>query len=480
MYDVCIIGAGVCGCAVARELARYQVNVCVVEKCEDVCCGTSKANSAIVHAGFDAQPGSLMARLNVEGNERMEQLAKELDFPFQRNGSLVACLQEDDLPRLRELYEKGVKNGVQGLRILSREEAVQMEPHLSDEVVGALYAPTGGIVCPFLMTIALAENAHTNGVEFLFDTKVEQICKEDGYFGVKTDKGMIESRYIVNAAGVYADQIYHMAGSGPMKITARKGEYCLLDHSAGGHVSHTVFMLPTKMGKGVLVSPTVHGNLIVGPTAADTADKEGTNTTRQGLDELRVKAGLAVKELPFGQVITSFAGLRAHEEGGEFIIGEAADVERFINVAGMESPGLSSAPAVGVMVAQLLREKMGLEEKTDFIAQRKGIQRPADLSLEERNALIQNQPAYGTIVCRCESVTEGEILDAVTRPLGARSLDGVKRRTRAGMGRCQSGFCSPKVMEILERECSLKMEEVTKSGGCSALVISNGKQEDRL
>ncbi len=476
MYDVCIIGAGVCGCAVARELARYQVNVCVVEKCEDVCCGTSKANSAIVHAGFDAPPGSLMARLNVEGNARMEQLAKELDVPFQRNGSLVACLHEEDLPRLKELYEKGVKNGVPGLKILTREEALQMEPHLSDDVAGALYAPTGGIVCPFLLTIALAENAHTNGVEFLFHTTVTQIQKGDEFFTIQTDQGTIESRYIVNAAGVYADEIYHMAGSLPMNITARKGEYFLLDHSAGSHVSHTVFMLPTKMGKGVLVSPTVHGNLIVGPTAADLKNKEGTNTTRQGLAELRAKAGLAVKGLPFGQVITSFAGLRAHEDGGEFIIGEAEDVERLIQVAGMESPGLSSAPAVGVMVAELLREKMGLKEKADFIPQRKGIVRPSDLSLEERNALIREQPAYGVVVCRCESVTEGEILDAIRRPIGARSLDGVKRRTRAGMGRCQSGFCSPRVMEILERELGIRMEEITKSGGQSTLVTGHTKQ----
>lgn len=475
MYDVCIIGAGVCGCAVARELARYQVNVCVVEKCEDVCCGTSKANSAIVHAGFDAPPGSLMARLNVEGNARMEQLARELDFPFQRNGSLVVCLQKEDLPRLQELYEKGVKNGVKGLKVLSREEAVQMEPNLSDAVEGALYAPSGGIVCPFLLTIALAENAHLNGVEFLFDAAVRNIRKEDGYFSVQTDKGTLTSKYIVNAAGVYADQIYHMVGSRPMKITARKGEYFLLDHSAGGHVSHTVFMLPTKMGKGVLVSPTVHGNLIVGPTAADLEDKEGTNTTRQGMEELRTKAGLAVKELPFGQVITSFAGLRAHEDGGEFMIGEAEDVECFVNVAGMESPGLSSAPAVGVMVAEILREKMGLKEKADFVAQRKGIVHPADLSLEERNALIREQPAYGVVVCRCESVTEGEIVDAVTRPVGAKSLDGVKRRTRAGMGRCQSGFCSPRVMEILERELGIQMEEITKSGGRSAIVTGPAK-----
>ena len=368
-----------------------------------------------------------------------------------------------------------MKNGVKGLRILSKQEAREIEPNLAEDVAGALYAPTGGIVCPFLMTIALAENANTNGVEFQFDTNVTGIRKEDGYFCIETNKGIRKSRYIVNAAGVYADKIHHMVSSTKMRITARKGEYCLLDHSAGTHVSHTVFMLPTRMGKGVLVSPTIHGNLIVGPTAADIEDKEGVNTTQAGLQELAQKAAMTVKDIPFRQVITSFAGLRAHEDGDDFVIQEAEDAAQFIDAAGIESPGLSSAPAIGVMVAQMLREKMSLHEKADFIAQRKGILNPSSLSLAERNALILKQPAYGTIVCRCESVTEGEIIDAVRRPVGARSLDGVKRRTRAGMGRCQSGFCSPKVMEILERELQADMEEITKSGGKSVIVTGRTK-----
>ncbi|MDE7311870.1 MAG: NAD(P)/FAD-dependent oxidoreductase [Eubacterium sp.] len=476
MYDICIIGAGVTGCAVARELSKYDANICVVEKCEDVCCGTSKANSAIVHAGFDAPNGSLKAKLNVQGSEMMERLSKELDFPFQRNGSLVACLDEEELPKLQELYEKGVKNGVKGLRILSKEEALEREPNLSEHVAGALYAPTGGIVCPFLLTIALAENANTNGVQFRFDTEVTDIRREDGGFVLETNKGALKSRYVVNAAGVYADRIHHMVSSENMQITARKGEYCLLDHSAGSHVSHTVFMLPTKMGKGVLVSPTVHGNLIVGPTAVDIENKEGINTTQSGLQELMEKAGLTVKNIPFRQVITSFAGLRAHEAGDDFIIREAADAEQFIDVAGIESPGLSSAPAIGVMVAELLRSRMGLRQKPDFIAQRKGILNPSSLSLEERNDLIRRNPAYGTVVCRCESVTEGEIVDAIRRNVGARSLDGVKRRTRAGMGRCQSGFCSPRTMEILERELHVGMEEITKSGGSSVIVTGRTKE----
>ena len=325
MYDVCIIGAGVTGCAIARELSRYQVDVCVVEKCEDVCCGTSKANSAIIHAGYDAPEGSLMARLNVRGNEMMDGLSQELDFPFRRNGSLTVCLQEEDMPALQALYERGRNNGVKGLRILSGEEALALEPHLQEGVTGALYAPSGGIVCPFLMTIALAENACVNGVEFRFQTKVLHIQNADGYYRLETDQGVLESRYVVNAAGVYSDLLHNMVSSYPIHITPRKGEYLLLDHSAGHHVSHTVFMLPTRLGKGVLVAPTIHGNLIVGPTALDTEDREGTNTTAEGLREAAAKAALTVRDIPLRQVITSFSGLRAHEDGHEFIIGEPED-----------------------------------------------------------------------------------------------------------------------------------------------------------
>lgn len=476
MYDVVIIGAGVTGCAIAREVSRYQVNACVIEKCEDVCCGTSKANSAIVHAGFDAAEGSLMAKLNVQGNEMMEQLAKELDFPFKKNGSLVVCMNEEDLPGLQTLYDRGVKNGVKELRILTKEEVLEMEPNLSEQVAGALYAPTGGIVCPFNLTIALAENANVNGVEFKFNTEVSDIKAAEGYYTIETNQGPIEAKYVVNAAGVHADIIHNMVSANKITIIPRRGDYCLLDKTAGNYVSKTIFPLPTKLGKGVLVSPTVHGNLIVGPTAIDIEDKEGTNTTRAGLDDLISKAGMTVKDLPIRQVITSFAGLRAHEAGHEFIIGEVEDAKQFIDAAGIESPGLSSAPAIGVMVADILRDKMGLVEKEDFVATRKGLLDPSKLSLEERNKLIKENPAYGTIICRCESITEGEIIDAIHRPVGAKSLDGVKRRTRAGMGRCQSGFCSPRTMEILERELKLSMEEITKSGGNSKIVTGRTKE----
>lgn len=474
-YDVIIIGAGVSGAASARELSRYKVKACVIEKEEDVCCGTSKANSAIVHAGYDAAEGSLMAKLNVRGNEMMEELSKELDFPFKRCGSLVICLNESDMPNLQALYERGVANGVKDIRIIGREEVLEMEPNVSDEVVAALYAPTAGIVCPFHMNIAFAENAYANGVEFRFNTEVQEIRKLEEGFELHTGKGIYTAKYVVNAAGVYADVFHNMVSEKKIHITPRRGDYCLLDKSAGKHVSRTIFALPGKYGKGILVTPTVHGNLLVGPTAIDVEDREGTNTTREGLDQVISKSGMSVKNIPMRQVITSFAGLRAHEDGHEFIIEEVEDAKGFIDCAGIESPGLSSAPAIGVMVADILKEKMGLEEKEDFIATRKGILNPEELTKEERIALIKENPAYGNIICRCEMITEGEIIDAIRRPLGARSLDGVKRRTRAGMGRCQSGFCSPRTMEILARECNMSMFDITKSGGDSRIVVGTNK-----
>jgi glycerol-3-phosphate dehydrogenase len=481
MYDCLIIGAGVSGSAIAREVSKYKANVCVLEKCEDVCEGTSKANSAIVHAGFDAEEGSLMAKLNVEGNEMMDQLSKDLDIPFKRNGSMVVCVHKEELDGLKTLYERGVKNGVKGLKILSKEEALEMEPNLSDNVEGALFAPTGGIICPFELTIAMAENANVNGVEFRFNTEVEDIKKgEDGLWHLRTNNGEYVTRMVINAAGVHADEIHNMVSSDKMHIIERRGDYCLLDKQVGGYVSHTIFPQPTKYGKGVLVTPTVHGNLLVGPTAIDLENKEGNNTTAQGLEEVVSKASENVKNLPMRNVITSFAGLRAHLERHEFVIEEVKDAPGFIDVAGIESPGLSASPAIGKMVGEMVKEKLSLTEKENWIGTRKGITKTEGLSVEEMNELIKKNPAYGTIVCRCESITEGEILEAIHRPLGARSLDGVKRRTRAGMGRCQAGFCSPRIMEIINRELGLPYEKITKSGGKSYIVLERTKGEASL
>lgn len=475
MYDVIIIGAGVSGSATARELAKYKLKICVVEKEEDVCCGTSKANSGIVHAGFDAENGSLMAKLNVEGSNMMEQLSKELDFHYERNGSLVVCLNEQDRPNLVKLYERGVKNGVKDLRIIEREELVELEPNISDEAVAALYAPTGAIVCPFGMNIAFAENAAMNGVEFKFDTEVVGFEKENETWVVKTTKGNLKTKYVVNAAGVYADVFHNMVSKKKLHITPRRGDYCLLDRTAKGYVTHTIFQLPGKYGKGVLLSPTVHGNIIVGPTAIDVDDREGTNTTQEGIDYLLEKAGTTVKNLPMRQVITSFAGLRAHEDGHEFQIKELEDAKGFIDCAGIESPGLTSAPAIGKMIAAIIKDLTKVEEREDYIGTRKGILDPKSLSKEAYAALIKEKPEYGNIICRCEMITEGEIMDAIHRPLGAKSLDGVKRRTRAGMGRCQAGFCSPKTMEIIARECHINPSEVTKSGGDSKIIMGINK-----
>ena len=478
MYDVIIIGAGVIGCAVARYLSRYDARILVIEKNEDVCTGTSKANSAIIHSGYDAGNGTLKAEFNVRGNRMMDALCKELDVPFRRIGSLTVCTDESDIPVLEKLLERGVKNGVEGLRIMERDELLQTEPNIGDGVVAALYAPTAGIICPFKLTIALAENAAVNGAEFIFDTEVGKVFSDGGSWHVVAGDREYTARAVVNAAGVYADVFNNMVSERKLHITPRRGDYILLDRSVGGYVRHTIFQLPTVYGKGVLVTPTVHGNTIVGPTAYDTDDRECTATTAEGIDSVIAKSALSVRDLPTRQVITSFAGLRAHEDGGEFVIGEAEDAEGFFNCAGIESPGLSAAPAIGEHIALLIKDRFGLTEKSGFTAERKDILDPKTLSVEERNDLIKREPAYGTIVCRCESVTEGEILDAIHRPLGARSLDGVKRRTRAGMGRCQAGFCSPKVMEILRRELNKDMTEITKCGGASYIVNARTKDGD--
>lgn len=483
MYDVIIIGAGVSGCAVARELARTEMKIAVLEKASDVCEGTSKANSGIVHAGYDAVPGTLKARLNLAGSRKMEALSRELDFSYKKNGSIVLCFDEKDIGKLEELKARGEANGVEELSILNREELLALEPNVGDDAVAALYAPTGGIVCPFGLTIALAENAAVNGVEFCFGEEVEAIeRKEQGYL-IRTGNGGYETKVVVNAAGVYADKLHNMVSDSKMEIVPRKGEYLLYDKNVGNLVSHTLFQLPTALGKGILVTPTVHGNLLTGPTALDIPDKEGTQTSADGMKQVGAKAALSVKNIPGREVITSFAGLRAHvmvppraagavtamEE--DFVIGEAADAPGFIDVAGMESPGLSCAPAVGEYVAEMVRAILKPREKKDFVSTRKGIPCMESASDEERQRLIKENPAYGNVICRCEMVTEGEILEAIRRPLGAKTTDGVKRRTRAGMGRCQSGFCNPKVVEILARELNVDEGAIRKAGGDSWYLL---------
>lgn len=499
-YDAVIVGAGVVGAAVARALSRYAWKVAVLEKEEDVCCQTSKANSGIVHAGFDAKPGSKKAQFNVEGSRMMEELCRDLDIPYRRCGALVVCTEEERIPELEHLLEQGKQNGVAHLELLRDREAVEeLEKNLVPEVKAALYAPDSAIVCPFELTLAMAEQASVNGVDFYFNTEVKQIIRlESGgyrleaagtaeekaggleYMGADgagkkdgeayTENAVFLTSYVVNAAGVYADVLHNMVCAQKLQITPRRGEYELLDQETGSHVAHTIFTLPDQMGKGVLVTPTVHGNLLLGPTAADIEEKEDTATTREGLEKVREKARRSVSDIPMKQVITSFAGLRAHEQGGDFVIGEAPDAPGFIDCAGIESPGLTASPAIGEAVAGLLEKRARLVRKGQYNKERRSVRRTAALSEQEFGRLIQEEPSYGKVVCRCEKVTEGEILDAIRRPLGARSLDGVKRRTRAGMGRCQSGFCSVTVMKLLSQELGQPLEDITKCGPGSKIA----------
>ena len=474
MKDIIIIGGGIIGCAVARELSRYHVNIRLLERRGDVSQGTTKANSGIVHAGFDAKPNTLKAKFNLLGNAMFDELSKTLDFPFKRNGALVLCFDKSELGGLKELYDRGVANGVSGLEILDGEKTRKLEPYISDKVEGALYAKTSGIVSPYEMCIAYAENAAVNGCEFLFNKEVCDISKEGEKWKVCAKDG---STYladeVINCAGVYADDINNMVCDEKIKIVARKGEYMLYDKSCGYLASRTIFQMPSKMGKGILVSPTTHGNIITGPTAKDVEDKEGLQTTYDGLSEVYEKACISVPSLNKRFVITQFSGLRAHSTDGDFIIGESSQ-KGFYNVAGIESPGLTSAPAIGVYVAEEIADKFALKKKDDFIDVRKGVPHFATMSDEEREQLIKINPLYGKVICKCETVTEGEIVDSINRPVGAKDVNGVKFRTRAGMGKCQSGFCMERVMDILERELGISFDEVEKSYG-SKIVLGKTK-----
>lgn len=471
-FDVLIIGAGITGSAIARELAKTDLAIGVLEKESDICEGTTKANSGIAHAGYDAIPGTLKAKLNVQGSKMMKQLSLDLGFDYINNGSLVLCFDENGRAKIQEIYERGLKNGVEDLQILEKEEILEKEPNVSEQVVCALYAPTAGIVDPFTMNAAFAENAADNGVTFIFDEPATEIQRtSDGWLV----NGKYSAKAIINAAGVYADQIHNLVSDEQMTIRPRRGQYFLLDKAAGNKTKITLFQLPTIAGKGVLVAPTCHGNLIVGPTAEFVEDKEELNTTAQGLSEVRSKAVLTIPDLPFNQVITSFSGLRAVPEHEDFVIEES--VPGFIDVAGIESPGLTSAPAIGVMVADMVRNLLNPEDRPDFNPYRKGFINVNDLTKEQWNQLIKEDPEYGKIICRCETVTAGQIRDTLRRSVPARTLDGVKRRVRAGMGRCQSGFCSPKTMEIIAEETGIPLDQVKKSGLNSTIITGNDKEK---
>lgn len=481
MYDVVVIGAGVVGCAIARRLSAYKVRVAVLEAGADVAMGASRANSAIVHAGYDCEPGTNMARVNVAGNAMFDEWCRELSVPLKRIGSLVLAFDEGDLATVRRLYDNGVQNGVPGLEILNREQALTKQPGLADNVVGALWAPTGAITCPYEMTIACAENAHDNGVEFYFDFRAEKITTLRDAVEVENGKNAIfRSRYVVNAAGVHADEVSRMMGDDSFTIKGRKGEYVLLDRAASGFVQRVVFQAPGPLGKGVLVSPTVDGNAFVGPTAVDDSGKEDTSVSQSGIDALKAAGARSMPGVPFGRPITSFAGIRAVPGTGDFILGRSRANPRLIQAAGICSPGLSSAPAIAQETVEALRQAgLQLIPRGDYDPIRKKAKPFREMTAQEREDAIAQDPRYGRIICRCETVTEAEIVRAIERTLGTPTLDGVKRRTRAGMGRCQGGFCAPRVMELIAKHGGIPMEKITKNGGKSRLIVGRTRQEEK-
>ena len=475
MYDIVVIGAGVVGGMIARTLSAYRLKLCVVEKRHDVAMGASSANSAIVHAGFDAKVGSLKAKMNVRGSEMMAEVCEELGVKYHNNGSLVIGFTDEDRATVQGLYERGTQNGVKGLCVLDSAELHAIEPNVSQNAICALYAPTGSIVCPYELTVAAIGNAMDNGVDLKLDFEVTDIRDTGDCFEILSQNETVKAKYVVNAAGLYSDAIAKMVGDTSFTIHPRRGEYVLLDKECGNLVSHTIFRTPSKMGKGILVSPTVDGNLLTGPTSEDIEDKSDRSTTANGLSRVMREALENVDGVAFNKTITSFCGLRAVGSTGDFIINQPR--ERFINVAGIESPGLSSAPAIAEYVVELLTDVgMRMESDPSYQPRRAAMHAFREASMEEKNAIIKNDPSYGRIVCRCETVTEGEILNAIRQNPKPRDLDGVKRRTRAQMGRCQGGFCSPYIVELLAKEQNIPYEAVTKFGGESFINVGKTKE----
>lgn len=472
MYDVLIIGAGVVGGMIARELSAYRFSVLLAEKENDVAMGATKANSAIVHAGFDAACGSLKAKLNVRGSELMEQTAKDLGVRYRRNGSIVVGFSEEDKKNLEELLERGKKNGVKGLVLLEGDEIRKVEPGVGETVRYALYAPTGAIVCPYELAFAAIGCAIDNGVTLRTGFAVDKIEAIENGYRVYAGEDFAEARTVINCAGVYSDKIAALVGDDSFTVTPRRGEYMLLDKECGTLCDKTVFRVPGKMGKGILVSPTVDGNLLLGPTAEDIEDKEDKKTTAAGLAAVNVQAHEQVAGIPYNKTITSFTGLRAVGSTHDFIINSPR--AGFYNVAGIESPGLSSAPAIAEYVAEMMKKDGIVFEKNEHaVMTRRPLHFFRDMTAEEKNELIRRDPSYARVVCRCECVTEGEIRHALRTEPKPHDLDGVKRRTRAQMGRCQGGFCSPVIVELIAEELGIPYDQVTKCGGES--LVNFGK-----
>ncbi len=467
MIDVLIIGGGVVGCGVARELSRYNLNIALLEKTDDISNGQSKANTAIIHGGYDAHPGTLKAKFNVLGNQMMDEVCEELDVPHKRNTSLVVSFDAEGHDKLVELKKQGEVNGVPKLSIIGQDELRKREPNIGSTAYEALLVETGGIVCPYELTQAFAENAAMNGVNFYREAEVIAVEKQEGGWKVTSTAGTFTAKTVVNCAGLYSDEINNMVSEDKFTIVPRRGEYYIVDKKFGDIFHASIFQLPTKMGKGILVTPTVDRTVLIGPTAEDIDDKMDTQTTAEGLAKVLKYASLTWEHIPMRNFITTFSGLRAHCNRDDFILGEAPDAPMFFNAGGVESPGLTSSPAIAKYLAEMVADKLNATKKEDFNPIRKGIPKFREMTDEQRAKAISINPDYAKIVCRCETVTEAEIREAIHRPVGARTVDGIKRRTRAGMGRCQAGFCTPKTLEILSEELHISPLEVTKFGGNS-------------
>ncbi|MDO5690194.1 MAG: NAD(P)/FAD-dependent oxidoreductase [Tissierellia bacterium] len=471
LYDVIIIGGGCVGTAVARTLSRFQLNILLLEKGTEICQGTTKANSAIIHGGYDNYPGSLKAKLNVQGSKMFPKLAEELGFTYNRCGSLVLALEEDQIPILRELYQRGIQNGVEGLEILSAQETREREPAVNQRVYGSLSCFTAAVIDPFNYTYALMENALENGAELQVNREVTDLQKTDRGIQVCCGEDRYESHYVVNAAGLYSGRIAEQAGDKGFDLIPTKGVYRLLDTDAKPEIHHVLFQTPTDAGKGVLVTPTYHGNIMIGPTATRAEGPEDTTVDLDSLEWIDQMAKKSVPELSLDKTIREFTGLRAKPVSGDFLIRPSTALPGLIHAAGIESPGLAASPAIADYVLQLLGDA-GLELHPDpqFNPIRKAPIVLKELERDRQNQIIRGNPAYGRIVCRCETVSEGEILAAIHRPCGATTVDGIKRRVRPGMGRCQGGFCGPKVIEILARELHIPAEEVLKEHRGSSVI----------
>lgn len=478
LYDIVIIGAGVSGTYIARELSRYDLKILILDKDNDVANETTSANSAIIHAGYDPKPGTAMAKFNAPGNLMFDKVCKELDVPFKRCGSLVIGFDDHDKETIETIYQRGLTNGVPDIRILNHDEVLEIEPNLNPDVKLALYAPTAGIINPWELAIALAENAIDNGAELKLETRVTDIKKEDDSYLIITDKGNYLTKYVVNCAGVYADDIHNMVAKPSYSIRPRKGNYYVLDNSVKNLVDHVIFQAPTKKGKGVLIAPTVDGNFLIGPDSDFIDDKNDNSTGMDNLNYIKNSGLKSCPSIPFDKVIRSFAGLRATSDHEDFIIGEVEDSKGFFEVGGFESPGLSSIPAVAEYVVDLINQRHGgLRKKDDFNPTRRPVIRFNHLPQEVKAKLIQKDPAYANVICRCETITEAEIVDCIHRNAGARSLKAVKKRVRPGAGRCQGGFCGPKVVEILARELGKDWSDIPYDSSKAYILTGETKEE---